>query len=95
MPSPIPAISTEESVLLMRFLDNVFPIQYPIYTIEFLEGRGWLLPLILKHKAFYHAALALGAHHWRITLPEICRAVRGAALVEQEKHFEACIKLIS
>jgi hypothetical protein len=95
MPGTMPVIPTKESVLLMLFLDNVFPIQYPIYTIESVEGRGWLLPLIFKHKAFYHAALALGTHHWRITLPEVCRAVRGAALVEQKKHLEACIKLIS
>lgn len=95
MPSSLPAISAEESVLLMRFLDSVFQIQYPIYSIEIVHEQGWLLSLILQNKAFYHAALALSAHHRSITLPAAHYEVRRAALLEQEKHFEACIKLIS
>jgi hypothetical protein len=94
MHSFTPAIPTEESVLLMLFLDRVFAIQYPMYMIGVLEGRGWLLSLIIKNKAFYHAALALSAYRRRITLPEFYHSIRGTALVKQEKHLDACIMLI-
>ena len=48
----------DDSILLMHFLDSVFPLQYPMYKPEISEGeRGWLLSLLLRAKSFYHAAL--------------------------------------
>ena len=79
IPGSTAAVSSKESALLMRFLDSVFQKQYPIYASRVLEERGWLLSLILKNKAFYHAALALSAHHQRITLPETHNLARAAA----------------
>jgi hypothetical protein len=93
----MPSISPHDLVLLMHFLDNVFPLQYPVYTPGVAdEGRGWLLNLLLCSKPFYHAALALSAYHRRVLISAdanlLCRAV---TLVQEEKNFEICIKSVS
>jgi len=81
----------------MHFLDHVFPLQYPMYKPKVLEGgRGWLLSLLLRTRPLYHAALALSAYHRRtVTLSNMSDLCRVAALVQQEKHFEICIKSVS
>ena len=77
----------------MHFLDTVFPLQYPMYKPEALEGgRGWLLNLLLQTEPFYHASLALSAYHRRmIMLAKVSHAYQAAALVQQEKHLEICM----
>ncbi|KAK6858018.1 hypothetical protein PG995_005717 [Apiospora arundinis] len=56
-------ISDDEPILLMHFLDTVFPLQYPMYDPDIIEGgRGWLLSLLLRTKPLYHAALAQERH---------------------------------
>lgn len=87
-------MSADDYVLLMYFLDTVFPLQYPMYKPGILEGgRGWLLSLLLRTKPLYHAALAFGAYHRRTTVlahmsSHPCQA---AALIQQEKHLEICL----
>src|SRR5690242_10230425 len=90
-------ISADAAVLLMHFLDVVFPLQYPLYKLRIMEGeRGWLLALSLRTKPLYHAALALSAYHRRaIMLAETSHPCRVAALVQQEKHLEICIKSVN
>jgi len=90
------SISADESVLLMHFLDHVFPLQYPMYKPGIPEGgRGWLLALLLRTKPLYHAALALSGYHRRTTTPaKISHPCRAAALVQQEKHLEICIQSV-
>jgi hypothetical protein len=97
MAGSICSISADESVLLMHFLDNVFPLQYPMYRPGILEGgRGWLLALLLRTKPLYHAALALSAYHRRtLILAKISHPHQVAALVQQEKHLEICIKSVN
>ncbi|KAK7425544.1 hypothetical protein QQZ08_007985 [Neonectria magnoliae] len=70
---------------------------YPLYNPGVLEGgRGWLLHILLQIKPVYHAALALSAYHRRATLSaDINHPRQAAALVQQEKHLEICIKLVS
>lgn len=89
--------SIEELSLLMHFLDYVFPLQYPMYKPAALQGgRGWLLPLVLRSKPLYHAALAASAHHRRILLPgSASPSVRAASLVLQEGNLEVCIHLVN
>ncbi|KAF4627072.1 hypothetical protein G7Y89_g11081 [Cudoniella acicularis] len=88
------SISGNDCVLLMHFLDNVFPLQYPMYKPNLREGgRGWLLSLLLRTKPLYHAALALSVYHRRRLLlmlepPHPCHAAR---LVEQENHLAICL----
>ena len=79
----------------MHFLDNVFPLQYLMYKSEVLEGgRGWLLNLLLRSEAFYHASLALSAYHRRsVMLANASHPIQAAALVQQGKHLESCINL--
>ena len=91
------SILADESVLLMHFLDSVFPLQYPMYKPGILEGgRGWLLAVVLRTKPLYHAALALSAYHRRtVTLAKTSRSYRVATLVQQEKHLEICINAIN
>jgi hypothetical protein len=81
----------------MHFLDNIFPLQYPMYKPRVLEGgRGWLLAFLLRAEPFYHAALALTVCHRRtVTLAELSDSCRVAALVQQEKHMETCLKLVN
>lgn len=90
------SIPVEETTLLMHFLDDVFPLQYPMYKPSTLEGgRGWLLPLVLRTKSLYHAALTFGAYYRTITLPLTSQPSRVAAKIEQGKHFESCIKSLN
>ncbi|TVY29822.1 Pestheic acid cluster transcriptional regulator [Lachnellula hyalina] len=90
-PSPVLAVSSNESVLLMHFLDNVFCLQYPFYKPGVQEGgRGWLLSLLLKTKPLYHASLALSAYHRSaISLAEN-RCPYGVS--EQQEHLAICLK---
>ncbi|KAK9780183.1 putative Zn(2)-C6 fungal-type domain-containing protein [Seiridium cardinale] len=87
------SMSASESILLMHFIDNVFPLQYPAYKPEMREGgRGWLLHLLLQTKPLYHAALALSSYHRLVIMyqnasPE-CRL---AATVQQEQQLEKCL----
>jgi C6 transcription factor Pro1 len=93
----IVSIPADESVLLMHFLDNVFPLQYPMYKPGIPEGgRGWLLALLIRTKPLYHVALALSAYHRRTITPlRISQSCRVDSLVQQEKHLEICIKIVN
>lgn len=94
---PMFSIPTDESILLAHFLDNVFPLQYPLYKPGILEGgRGWLLALLFRAEGFYHAALALSAYHRRtIIVATISHPCQVASLVQQEKHLESAIKIVN
>lgn len=82
-----------EAALLMHFLDNVFPLQYPIYKPEVAEGgRGWLLSLLLKTKPLYHASIGLSAYHRGVVLRE--KSYGGCtkpSIAEQEGHLAICL----
>lgn len=81
----------------MHFLDTVFSLQFPMYQPGILEGgRGWLHSLMFQTKPLYHAALAFSAYHRRITmLSRLSPSSQVAALVQQAKHFDICIKQVS
>lgn len=78
----------------MHFLDNVFPLQYPVYKPSVAEGgRGWIISLLLRTKPLYHASLALATYHRGATVLESYRGPCGAAVVvEKEKHLAICLK---
>ncbi|KAJ8066603.1 hypothetical protein OCU04_005650 [Sclerotinia nivalis] len=82
-----------EAALLMHFLDNVFPLQYPMYKPEVAEGgRGWLLSLLLKTKPLYHASIGLSAYHRGVVLRE--KSYGGCtkpSIAEQESHLAICL----
>ncbi|KAE8449585.1 hypothetical protein EG329_007915 [Mollisiaceae sp. DMI_Dod_QoI] len=88
------AFSSEEAVLLMHFIDNVFPLQYPVYKPSVAEGgRGWVISLLLRTKPLYHACLALATYHRGAVLLELHRGpCTTAVVVEQEKHLAICLK---
>lgn len=94
MTEPMFSVSAEESALLMHFLDNVFPLQYPMYKPDIEDGgRGWLLALLLRTKPLYHAALALSAYHRRkIIITKTRHPCRVVFIVEQERHLEICLR---
>ncbi len=83
--------------MLMPFLDDIFPLQFPLFKPSILEGgRGWLLTLLLQTKPLYYAALAFSAYHRRTMLPaETARSLHAAALVQQEKYLGMCITLMN
>ena len=91
------SISADESTLLMHFLDNVFPLQYSMYKPVMLEGgRGWLLTVLLRTRALYHAALALSAHYCRTSLSaSMSRSFQTTALLQQEQHLRTCLQLLN
>ncbi|KAK9366157.1 fungal-specific transcription factor domain-containing protein [Lipomyces kononenkoae] len=93
MTGAIFSVSADESILLMHFLDNVFPLQYPMYKPGTLDGgRGWLLTLLLRTKPLYHATLAVSAYYRRMTiLAENHQSSPVAGLIEQEKHLGICL----
>lgn len=90
---PVGNIPPEDTILLMHFLDKVFPLQYPMYRPDILEGgRGWLLALLLQTKSLYYAALALSSYHRRMLVFErISEQCRASAAVQQEKLLETCL----
>jgi hypothetical protein len=78
----------------MHYLDNVFPLQFPMYKPSILEGgRGWLMALLLKMKPLYHATLALSSYHRRkVALSETSHHMcQVASVIEQEKHLATCL----
>ena len=86
-------MTSTETVLLMHFLDKVFPLQYPLYTPNIIQGgRGWVLSLLLRNAPLYHAALALSAFHRKSSLLvanwEKCRMV---SETQQETHLSICL----
>ncbi|TVY56877.1 Pestheic acid cluster transcriptional regulator 3 [Lachnellula cervina] len=90
-PSSMLAVSSNESVLLMHFLDNVFCLQYPFYKPGVHEGgRGWLLSLLLRTKPLYHASLALSAYHRSATFLAENRCPYRVS--EQQEHLAICLK---
>ena len=80
----------------MHFLDNVFPLQFCMYKPGVTEGgRGWLLSLLLRSEPYQHAALALSAYHHRsVVRTKTSHSYQNAALITQEAHLEACIKMV-
>jgi hypothetical protein len=91
------AIPVEESTLLMHFLDEVFPLQYPMYKPSvFQGGRGWLLALLLRTKPLFHVALAFAIYHRRIaTHTTLNEASRMAYLVQQETNLGLSIEMLN
>ncbi|KAG4426794.1 hypothetical protein IFR04_000225 [Cadophora malorum] len=86
-------VSRNETVLLMHFLDHVFPLQHPMYKPQIAEGgRSWLLSLLLRTKPLYHASLALSAYHRGNILLASQRCVAHHSMVEQEKHLAICLE---
>ncbi|KAK6069207.1 C6 transcription factor [Seiridium cupressi] len=82
-----------EPILLMHFIGNVFPLQYPADKPEMREGgRGWLLHLLLQTKPLYHAALALSWYHRLVVMYQSASPeFRLAATVQQEQQLEKCL----
>ena len=57
-------VAQNESVLLMHYLDHVFPCQFRFYQPSLEDGgRGWLLSLLMQMKPLYYAACSLAAYH--------------------------------
>jgi hypothetical protein len=92
--SSFSSVSAEESTLLMNFLDEIFPLQYPVYKPELLEGgRGWLLHLLLRTKPLYHAALALSSYHLMISgFSMISSECRVFSVVRKEERLAMCLQ---
>lgn len=81
-------------MLLMHFLDQVVPAQYPLYRPQPLDGgRGWLLSLLLRSKSLYHGALALSSYHRLISILAGARpACRALAATRHQHHLESCLR---
>jgi C6 transcription factor Pro1 len=81
----------------MHFLDNVFPLQYPMYHSGIERGgRGWLLGMLLRTKHLYHAAITFSAYHRRTSvLTEVSQSDQVNIVIFQEKHLEICLQLVS
>lgn len=59
------AQSTEvlQHVMLMAFLDHLFPAMYPFYKTTMIGGgRAWILHAILSNTCLLHSILALSSH---------------------------------
>lgn len=54
----------QEARLLMHYLDQVFPWQFPYHDCQSrLGNRGWLFLLLVKRGPLYHAVLSLSSLH--------------------------------
>ncbi|CRG82702.1 hypothetical protein PISL3812_00046 [Talaromyces islandicus] len=62
--------SYRKAELLMHYMDYVFPLQFRFHTPD-VNGRGWLLWLLIKTGPLYHAALSLSALHQSIYFPNV------------------------
>jgi hypothetical protein len=90
-------MTNAESIALMHFLDVVFPRQFPVYEPDAAKGgRGWLLSLLVRSQAFYHAALATSCYDRRaLAISHEMSQKRTALLMEEEKHLETCLSLVN
>lgn len=52
-----------ETSLLMHYLDDVFPLQFPFHETAHLGKREWLLTILSSTKAVYYATLSLSLLH--------------------------------
>ncbi|KNG86356.1 hypothetical protein ANOM_004716 [Aspergillus nomiae NRRL 13137] len=52
-----------EISLLMHYVDDVFPHQFPFYHSQFVGKREWLLPLLSSTRSVYYATLCLSLLH--------------------------------
>ncbi|KAL3470715.1 fungal-specific transcription factor domain-containing protein [Aspergillus californicus] len=60
----LPKKTQEREVsLLMHYVDDVFPHQFPFYHSQFVGKREWLLPLLSSTKSVYYATLCLSLLH--------------------------------
>lgn len=85
-------MKSEEAVLLMHFIDTVFPLQYPMYRPNVFEGgRGWLLSLLLRTKPLYHACLALSAYHRGTIFLMSSSPCSTRSAVDKESHLAICL----
>ncbi len=63
-PSDINGLDVQEACLLMHYLDQVFPWQFPYHDSRSrLGNRGWLFSLLIRRGPFYHATLSLSSLH--------------------------------
>ncbi|KAG6010747.1 hypothetical protein E4U21_004135 [Claviceps maximensis] len=92
--SIIAPINPRDSMLLMHFLDQVIPAQYPFYRPQPIDGgRGWLLSLLLHSKSLFHGALALSSYHRLISILAGARpACRALAAARHQQHLESCLR---
>ncbi|KAH8682285.1 fungal-specific transcription factor domain-containing protein [Xylariales sp. PMI_506] len=61
--------SEREFTSSMMYLDFVFPYLFPFYRPTLLSGgRGWLLVLLMKNKALFHAVLSLASYFFSLVL---------------------------
>ncbi|KAK7229973.1 hypothetical protein V2G26_002143 [Clonostachys chloroleuca] len=82
--------------LIMNFIDSVFPLQLPLYKPDAAAGgRGWLLSLMFRTKALYHAVLALGAYHRStLMLPQGSCEWQLEDMKFQEENLAFCLDLV-
>lgn len=51
-------------MLLMHYLDVVYPLQFPFYKPRVEDGgRNWVLALLMRCRPLYNGALSLAAYH--------------------------------
>lgn len=79
----------------MLYLDYVFPFLNPFYQPALLaHGRGWLLVLLTRNRALYHAALSLASYFFAVVIENVaaghesCR-IRNWELLIQQQGFAA------
>jgi hypothetical protein len=61
---PVDVLDSGEACLLMHYLDQVFPWQFPYHcSRSSLGNRGWLFLLLIKRGPLYHAVLSLSSLH--------------------------------
>ncbi|VUC30903.1 unnamed protein product [Clonostachys rosea] len=82
--------------LIMNFIDSVFPLQLPLYKPDAATGgRGWLLSLLFRTKALYHAVLALGAYHRSTVMsPQGSSEWHTEDKKFQEEHLAICLDIV-
>lgn len=92
IPESSSAIPASEAVLLMHFLDNVFPLQFPMYQSGVAEGgRGCFLSLILRTKPLLHAVLCLGVYHRETVLAASSTSHGEVNWDRLEEHHAICL----
>ncbi|EXJ57238.1 hypothetical protein A1O7_07585 [Cladophialophora yegresii CBS 114405] len=84
---------------LMKYLDYVFPHQFPFYRPSLHEtGRSWVLALLRRSRAAFHSAMSLSAYFFTFTLidpypgqHDACKAQLWAKVGSQT---DMCFKMI-
>jgi hypothetical protein len=89
---PFFLVSAEKDILLMHFINEIFPLQYPLYKADIRqERRAWLLSLLFETQPLFDAALAFGSYHQHVVVLNTTPTQLLQAIEQRESYLNTSV----